>query len=41
MTYFYGQSPPADSRRVSVNYKLKYVHEVLAAMSSLPRKKCG
>ena len=26
---FYGHSPPADSRRVVVSYKRKYVHEVL------------
>ena len=30
MKLFYGHSPPsADSRRVVVSYKRKYVHEVL------------
>ena len=34
--------PSADLKRVVVNYKRKYVHEVLVnAWSSLPRKKCG
>ena len=41
MKWFYGQSPSADSRWVGVSYKLKYVQEVLVAMSSLLRKKCG
>ena len=30
--------PSADSRRVVINYKRKYVHKVLV---NLPRKKCG
>ena len=29
MKYFYGHSPPGDSRRVVVSYKWKYVQEVL------------
>ena len=35
--------PSADSRRVFVSYKRKYVHDVLVitAKSSLPREKCG
>ena len=31
--------PFADSRRVVVSYKRKYVHEVLVHCSSLPRKR--
>ena len=39
-TIFYGHSPPsADSRRVVVSYKQKYVHKVLA--NRLVRKECG
>ena len=32
--------PSADSRRVVVSYKQKYVHKVLVNRLSLPRK-CG
>ena len=38
---FYGHSPSADSRRVVVSYKRKYVHKVLVnRLVKLAQEKC-
>ena len=42
MNIFYAHSPTADSRRVGVSYRQKYVHEVLVnGLVKLAQEKCG